>query len=276
MTQRTGITVTGRRIAVTAVALLTAALVAGCDDETPQAAPPPPDPKQELLAAVPTDEDPAFRFTTSDTSGDVSGVIDPVNQGMDIDTVTKDKDFTLEMSFRMVDSRTWMKVNFKGSKDIQKLMKLPTKWMEMDPAKLDGPDTLPTYQGTDPGNAEVIIRAASDVQAGEAGSYTGVIDPSVQPDLADALEGIATLGDAAEPIPFTAVVGADGNLTSLTLKIPAAGKKKASEYVVEYYDFGTTPRSPPSPPTRPRKPPPPPTTSSTADPWPGPGAGLAA
>ncbi|MEW2472658.1 hypothetical protein AB0875_02565 [Micromonospora gifhornensis] len=241
MTQRTGITVTGRRLAVTAVALLTAALVAGCDDETPQAAPPPPDPKQELLAAVPTDEDPAFRFTTSDTSGDVSGVIDPANQGMDIDTVTKDKDFTLEMSFRMVDSRTWMKVNFKGSKDIQKLMKLPTKWMEMDPAKLDGPDTLPTYQGTDPGNAEVIIRAASDVQAGEAGSYTGVIDPSAQPDLADALEGIATLGDAAEPIPFTAVVGADGNLTSLSLKIPAAGKKKASEYVVEYYDFGTTP-----------------------------------
>ena len=241
MTQRTGTTVASRRIAVTVVALFTAALVTGCDDRTPEAAPPP-DPKQELLAAVPTDEDSAFRFTTSDTSGDVSGVVDPVNRGMDIDTVTKDKDFTLEMSFRMVDSRTWMKVNFKGSKDIQKLMKLPTTWMEMDPAKVASPDTLPTYQGTDPGNAEVIIRAATDVQAGEGGTYTGMIDLSDQPDVADALEGVATLGDGAEPIPFTAVVGADGNLTSLTLQIPPAGKKKASEYVIEYYDFGTAPQ----------------------------------
>ncbi|MEV6691740.1 hypothetical protein AB0M35_09785 [Micromonospora sp. NPDC051196] len=242
MTQRTGTTVASRRIAATVVALLTAALVAGCDDkDSPEAAPPPPDPKQELLAAVPTDEDPAFRFTTSDTSGDVSGVIDPANRGMDIETVTKDKDFTLEMSFRMVDSRTWMKVNFKGSKDIQRLMKLPTKWMEMDPTKVDSPDTLPTYQGTDPGNAEVIIRAATDIQAGEGGTYTGVLDLSTQPDLVAALEGVATLGDASGQLPLSAVVGADGNLSSLTLEIPAAGKQKASEYVVEYSDYGTTP-----------------------------------
>ncbi|WP_327023976.1 hypothetical protein [Micromonospora sp. NBC_01739] len=242
MTQPTGTTVTSRRIAVAVVALLTAAMVTGCDDDTPQAAPPPPDPKQELLAAVPTEEDPAFRFVTRDTSGDVSGVVDPANRGMDIDTVTKDKDFTLEMSFRMVDSRTWMKVNFKGSKDIQKLMKLPTKWMEMDPAKIESPDTLPTYQGTDPGNAEAIIRAASEVQAGEGGTYTGVIDLATQPDLVEAMEGLVTLGDGTEPIPFTAVVGPDGNLASLTLEIPPAGKKKASEYVVEYSDFGSTPQ----------------------------------
>ncbi|RIV34129.1 hypothetical protein [Micromonospora radicis] len=240
MTQRTGATVASRRIAVTAVALLTAALVAGCDDRTPAAAPPP-DPKQELLAAVPTDEDPAFRFTTSDTSGDVSGVVDPANRGMDIDTVTKDKDFTLEMSFRMVESRTWMKVNFKGAQNIQKLMKLPTEWMELDPTKIEGPDSLPSYEGTDPGNVEVIIRAATDVQAGEGGTYTGLVDLASRPELVDALEGVATLGDAAEPIPFTAVVGPDGNLSSLTLEIPAQGKRKASEYVVEYFDFGAAP-----------------------------------
>ncbi|TCB99170.1 hypothetical protein E0H26_07170 [Micromonospora zingiberis] len=238
MTQRTGTTVASRRIAVTAVALLTAALVAGCDDK-PEAAPP--DPKQELLAAVPTAEDAAFRFTTSDTSGDVSGVVDPVNRGMDIDTVTKDKEFTLEMSFRMVESRTWMKVNFKGAQDIQKLMKLPTKWMELDPTKIEGPDALPSYEGTDPGNVEVIIRAATDVQAGEGGTYTGVVDLSAQPELVDALEGVAPLGDVVEPIPFTAVVAPDGNLNSFTLQIPAAGKQKASEYVVEYFDFGNAP-----------------------------------
>ncbi|GIJ75837.1 hypothetical protein SAMN05443287_103538 [Micromonospora phaseoli] len=243
MTQRSGTTATTRRLAATAVALLAATLGAGCDDKaTPEAAPPPPDPKQELLAAVPDEQDPAFRFTISDTSGDVSGVIDPANQGMDIDTVTKDKDFTLEMSFRMVESRTWMKVNFKGAQDIQKLMKLPTKWMALDPTKVEGPDSLPSYEGTDPGNVEAIIRAATDVQAGEPGTYTGVVDLSAEPELADNLDGLVTLGDATAQLPLTAIVGADGNLSSLTLDIPAAGKRKASEYVVEYVDFGDAPQ----------------------------------
>ncbi|NLU77142.1 hypothetical protein HCA58_01785 [Micromonospora sp. HNM0581] len=242
MTQCTGTTAAYRRLAALAATLLAATLVVGCEDEAaPEAAPPPPDPKQELLAAVPNDQDPAFRFSTSDASGDVSGVVDPVNQGMNIDTVTKDEDFTLEMSFRMVESRTWVKVNFEGAQDIQKLMKLPTKWMELDPARVEEPDTLPTYEGTDPGNTDAIIRAATDVQAGEPGTYTGVVDLSAAPELADALEGVAALGDAEGQLPFSAVVGADGNLSSLTLEIPAAGKNKASEYVVEYFDFGATP-----------------------------------
>ena len=242
MTQRTGTTATTRRFAATAVVLLAAALVAGCDDKgSGQEAAPPPDPKQELLASVPDDQDPAFRFTTSDASGDVSGVVDPANRGMDIDTVTKDKDFTLKMSFRVVESRTWMKVNFEGAQDIQKLMKLPTKWMELDPTKLKGADSLPTYEGTDPGNAEAIIRAATDVQAGGDGSYTGVVDLSAEPELSAALAGVATLGDAAGQIPLTAVVDPDGKLVSLTLEIPASGKQKASEYVVEYFDFGSAP-----------------------------------
>ncbi|WP_433529991.1 hypothetical protein ACQPYA_27895 [Micromonospora sp. CA-263727] len=240
MTQRTGTTTIIRRSAVTAVALLAATLVAGCDVKFGREAAPP-DPKQQLLAAVPNEQDLPFRFTTSDASGDVSGVVDPANRGMDIDTVTEDKDFTLEMSFRMVESRTWMKVNFKGAQDIQKLMKLPTKWMELDPTKIEGPDSLPTYEGTDPGNAEAIIRAATDVQAGEGGTYSGLIDLATAPELADALEGVVTLGDDAAQIPLSAVVGADGNLSSLTLEIPAAGKQKESTYVVEYFDFGSAP-----------------------------------
>ncbi|WP_341717739.1 hypothetical protein QQG74_28530 [Micromonospora sp. FIMYZ51] len=245
MIQRTGTTAVTRRFAATAVALLAAALVAGCDgkDASPQAAPPPPpDPKQELLAAVPGTDDPAFRFSTSDASGDVSGVVDPVNRGMEMQVVGKEKDFTLEMSFRIVETRTWMKVNFKGEQDLQKLMKLPTTWMELDPAKMAGSEPVPAYEGTDPGNAEVIIRAATDVQAGEGGTYTGVVDFSSQPDLVEAMEGVAPLDKATAPIPLTAVVGPDGNLTSLTLAIPAIGKQKASKYVVEYSDFGTAPQ----------------------------------
>ena len=52
----------------------------------------------------------------------------------------------------------------------------------------------------------------------------------------------AALGEAAKTVPFTAVVGADKHLTSLTLKIPAAGKTKAYDYVVNYADYGTAPK----------------------------------
>ncbi len=245
MTQRTGTTARTRRFAATAVALLAATLMAGCDDKdaSPQAIPPPPpDPKQELLAAVPDAQDPAFRFSTSDASGDVSGTIDPANRGMQMEIVSKDKDFTLEMAFRVVEARTWMRVKFKGERDIQELMKLPTTWMELDPAKIKGAEPLPTYEGNDPGNAEVIIRAASDVQAGEGGTYTAVVDFSTQPELVEAMAEVAPLGDVTEPVPLTALVGPDGNLASLTLEIPAIGKRKASEYVVEYSDFGTAPQ----------------------------------
>ncbi|SCL20246.1 hypothetical protein GA0070616_1933 [Micromonospora nigra] len=244
MTLRTGTT---RRVGTAAVAVLAVVLAGGCtgSDDSGGAAPTPspsPDPKADLLAAVPDEEDPAFRFTSADNTGDVSGVVDPLNRGLDIDTVVKEKDFTLTMSFRVLESRTWMKVDFKGAEELHDLMKLPKEWMELDLAKLDDPAGAPTYDGTDPGNTRTIIRAASDIQEQE-GTYTGVVDLTADPAVAEVLEDVdvVELADAARQVPLTAQVDAEGNLTSLVLEIPAAGKRKATEYAVRYFDYGTTP-----------------------------------
>ncbi|MBO4209475.1 hypothetical protein [Micromonospora echinofusca] len=71
------------------------------------------------------------------------------------------------------------------------------------------------------------------------GRYAGVIDLTAG-EAAKVLdeEQMTALGDVAKQVPFTAVVGADGNLGSLTLELPAAGGQKAYRYVVTYTDYG--------------------------------------
>ncbi|MGK5523207.1 hypothetical protein ACSNN9_28150, partial [Micromonospora sp. URMC 107] len=259
MTQRTGAAGRVRRVATAAAALLAAtSLVAGCGDddsqETPTASSPTPsaspsaNPKSTLLAAVPTEEDPAFRFSGSDPSGAVTGVVDPAGKGMDLTVTEKDEelDFTMKLSFRLIEQRSWMKVSFDGAEQLSSMLKLPKKWMELDHAKLTDPASVPYYEGADPGNTGAILRAAADTVTDQGGgTYAGTVDLThgehVRQAMADAVD-VDALGAAAKTIPFTAVVGADGNLTSLILEIPAAGKHKATKYVVTYFDFGKAPK----------------------------------
>ncbi|WP_442934074.1 hypothetical protein [Micromonospora sp. CPCC 205561] len=259
MRQRTGTGGRVRRAATAAAALLAAtSLAAGCGDDdaqdTPAASSPVPsaspsaNPKSTLLAAVPDEEDPAFRFSGSDPTGVVTGVVDPAGKGMDLTLTEKDEKlgFTMKLSFRLIEQRSWMKVSFDGADELSSMLKLPKKWMELDHAKLTDPASVPYYEGADPGNAGAILRAAGDTVTDQGGgTYTGTVDLThgehVRQAVADALD-VDALGPAAKQVPFTAVVGADGNLTSLTLEIPAAGKNKATKYVVRYFDFGKAPK----------------------------------
>ncbi|RLK13921.1 hypothetical protein DER29_4955 [Micromonospora sp. M71_S20] len=259
MTQRTGTAGRVRRVATAAAVLLAAtSLLAGCGDDDTQDSPaasspvpsasPSANPKSTLLAAVPDEEDPAFRFSGSDPTGVVTGVVDPAGKGMDLTVTEKDEklDFTMKLSFRLIEQRSWMKVSFDGAEELSSMLKLPKKWMELDHAKLTDPASVPYYEGADPGNTGAILGAAGDTVTDQGGgTYTGTVDLThgehVRQAMADAVD-VDALGAAAKTIPFTAVVGADGNLTSLTLEIPAAGKNKATKYVVKYFDFGKAPK----------------------------------
>ncbi|MCM0675016.1 hypothetical protein NCC78_09985 [Micromonospora phytophila] len=252
MTQRTGTAGTIRWVASTAAAVLAATALAGCagtDGAGGSAAPAPSpsvSPKSALLAAVPDEKDPAFRFSGSDLTGKVSGMVDPAAGGMELTVAEKVAELksTMSLSFRVIGQQAWMRVTFDGKQDINALLKLPKRWMALDNAKIEDPADAPVYEGTDPGNTATIIRTAETVEEKGDGTYVGTVDLTKGQDVATAMEGldIAALGDAAKQVPFTAVVGADGNLTSLTLDIPAAGKQKASKYVVRYFDFGKAPK----------------------------------
>ncbi|MCW3842740.1 hypothetical protein ONA70_21810 [Micromonospora yasonensis] len=256
MTQRIGTAATIRRVAGIATAVLaTAALSAGCGTtndtsaggtgSTP-AASPSVDPKAVLLAAVPVEEDPGFRFSIVDGTDKVVGVVDPAAHAMELGLSQKndDPEFTMDLTFRMIDDKSWMRVKLKGISGLHEMLKLPKHWMTLDRTKLDDPTDAPVYEGTDPANTAAIIRTADTVEDKGNGTYTGFADLTNGQDVATAVDGVdvAALGEAARKVPFTAVVGPDGNLTSLTLDIPAGGKQKAITFVVRYFDFGKAPK----------------------------------
>lgn len=251
MTNGTGTAGIIRRVSTAmALAVAVATLVGACGgrDTEPASAPPSTPaatPKEALLASVPDGTEGSFRFTGRDASSDISGLIDPAVKGMQLSTSSKDQElgFTMKMAFLVIDEQIWMKVNFTGAEGLTGLPKLPKRWLKLDRAKLTDGETAPTYEGTDPGNAGPLIEAATSVEEQRPGRYAGVID-LVSGEAAQLLEAdeMKALGAAAGAVPFTAVVGPDGNLTSLTLQIPEAGNRKAYPYVVEYLDYGTAPK----------------------------------
>ena len=51
----------------------------------------------------------------------------------------------------------------------------------------------------------------------------------------------AALGEQAKAVPFEARTDAQGRLSRMLVRIPAAGKTKASTYEVTYADYGSAP-----------------------------------
>ncbi len=252
MTQRFGSVVSLRRTAALATAVLaTAVLSAGCGtgdatEGTGPAPSPSADPKAALLAAVPDEKDPAFRFTTIEGADKFDGVVDPAARGLELSMSEKSKDpeFTMGMTFRVIEEDIWMRVKITGMAGLQDMMKLPKRWMLLDRTKLNDASDVPVYQNADPANMAAVIRTAETVEDRGDGTYAGFADLTANADIRESFTtvDVAALGDAAKKVPFTAVVGPDGNLTSLTLELPAAGKQKAMKVVAKYYDFGKAPK----------------------------------
>lgn len=263
MTRRTCATPLARRVTVGSATVLAAGvLLTGCGLVSSEP-PPPPTPKDALLAAVPGEKTPAFRFSGVDAVGRrITGAVDPTGKGMELNIAPADAeseneaeaeneaeseaeseneaDFSLAMSFRVVDQRSWLRVHFEGAAELNELLELPRQWMELDQSKLSNPQV---YDGADIGNAGVIIRAADAVQQQADGAYTGTVDLTAGPEIAEAVAevDVAALGEQATSIPFTAVVGSDGHLDTLTMEIPAVDEQPAAEFLVRYYDYGNAP-----------------------------------
>jgi hypothetical protein len=251
MRRNTGAAALIRRGSVTLAAFVAVAASAGgcgpADKDGSAAAPSTPSqsPRETLLASVPDDSKGPFRFSGKDATNDISGSVDPTAKGMLLSTSVKDPEhrFTMKMAFLVIDQQTWMKVSFTGAKGVTGLPKLPAKWLKLDRAKIKDAGTAPVYDGVDQGNSGPLLDAATKVEDKGSGQYTGVIDLT-QGSAAQVLEPdqMTALGAAAKAIPFRAKIGADKNLASLTLDIPAAGKAKAFQYSVNYRDYGSAPK----------------------------------
>ncbi|MGV9215907.1 hypothetical protein ACTFTM_28985 [Micromonospora sp. RB23] len=246
MTQATGTAGTIRRTVGTVAAVLAATtLLAGCGTGSePAAAPsssPSASPKDALLDAVPDGTEGAFRFSGKDASSTMDGRVDPAAKAVELHLLMPPDDGVVaKVSILVIDDQSWVKLKLTGRPG---LPKFPAKWMKLDRTKLTDAESIPSYDGVDQGNAGPLIQAASSVQEKSPGQYVGFIDVSAG-EAAKALEDgeAAALGEAGKKVPFTAVVGADKHLASLTLKMPAVGETKAYDYVVKYADYGSAPK----------------------------------
>ncbi|WP_159104739.1 hypothetical protein [Plantactinospora sp. BB1] len=201
--------------------------------------------KQTLLETVPDGSEGPFRFSGKDGTDDVSGSVDPAVKGLELSTAIKDPEhgFTTTIAFRVVGEDIWTKISFTGTEGLTGLPKLPNKWLKLDPAKLTDSENVPKYEGTDPGNAGPLLQAATSVTEAGSGKYSGSIDlTSGEAAKVLSAEQMTALGEAAKQVPFTASVDGEQRLTSLTLDVPAAGSAKPFQYVVNYRDFGSTPK----------------------------------
>jgi hypothetical protein len=207
-------------------------------------------PRDALLKAVPDTKVGAYRFDIKGGETPMSGVLDAPKKTVQIKIVQKEPDIglTLTMTSLIIDKKGWMKIAFTPA-NLPGLPKLPKKWVLLDPDKIKDQDNSPLQYGdeTDPGYVSLLVHGSSDLKETSPGHYAGTTDltQSTKAEIVDA-KTLTALGEKAKAVPFTAVIDAEGRLSSAVVKIPAAGKTKASTYQVTYSGYGDT-ATPPAP-----------------------------
>jgi len=239
-----------RRAGLSVLLAVGVAAVGGCGvaDAVKDAAPAsaqPLAPRDALLESLPDTSTGSFRFTVEDGRTPTAGEIDAGKQSYRVGFRYRQPDagFTLHSDYLVVRERSWIKIKFTGAKGLTGLPKLPKKWMLLDPAKVKTKDVPVAYENeTDPGDAGTVLRAIVEVEQTSPGHYAGTTDLTQQGEveIVDAAR-LRALGPKARAVPFEATVDSQGRLTSTVVRIPAAGKSKASEYEVTYTGYGSTP-----------------------------------
>ncbi|MET8148161.1 hypothetical protein ACIBSW_31480 [Actinoplanes sp. NPDC049668] len=237
-----------RPAAFAALVAAFAAATGGClaesaPDPAASASPAPLPPREALLKSLPDAGTGSFRFATKGGGMSASGAFDGARHSYRIDLRYREPEFgfTLHSDFLVVEEQTWIRMKFTDAEGLVGLPKLPKKWMLIDPARIENKDDIPLgYDAdTDPGEAGAVLRSAVEVRQTGAGEFAGTTDLTRQGDL-EIVEPdrLAALGARARAVPFEATVDGQGRLVSAVVKIPAAGKFKASRYEVTYTDFG--------------------------------------
>ncbi|NMO55549.1 hypothetical protein HH310_30735 [Actinoplanes sp. TBRC 11911] len=242
------------RITGPAAALLTLSIaLTGCSVASDDTAAPAPakktvTPHDALFQSVPGDDAGAYKFeVTQPDQTSLSGYYDAAHRAFDMKISYRehddDIDLTLTMNALVRDEGTWMKAAFKPA-NLPGLPKLPSKWMKLDTSRVKdaGSQGFITFNedNADPGDVYFLAMHAATVTETGSGQFAGTTDITSVPTGDELLDEatLKALGAKAKTVPFTAVVDAQGHLTSMTLKIPAAGKSKAGTYTVKYSDYG--------------------------------------
>ncbi|GAA3949570.1 hypothetical protein [Actinoplanes auranticolor] len=202
-------------------------------------------PRDALLKSLPDASTGSFKFTVEGGEAPAAGEIDASKRSYRVGFRYREPEagFTLHSDYLVVKEQAWIKIRFTGTEGLTGLPKLPKKWMLIDPAKVKDDDVPVRYDNeTDPGEAGTVLRAIVAVERTSDGHFAGTTDLTQQGDAAIVDAGrLKALGEKARAVPFEATVDDQGRLTSTIVRIPAAGKVKATRYAITYTGYGATP-----------------------------------
>lgn len=113
-------------------------------------------------------------------------------------------------------------------------------WTHLDVSRLPEGANVGLRPGQiDPVNTANLLGAATDVRSTGANSYAGSVDLTKAVGLAGVDQvTIDSYGSAAQKVPFTAGLDAQGRLSALTIQLPAANGQQAQPLEVLYTDYG--------------------------------------
>jgi hypothetical protein len=233
-----------KRLALTGALLITGAGLSACGvTDTVQETVEQVSAATTLAKGVPGSATPAFRYSVKGGQQSFSGVLDAPNKSATSDFFEKipDSDITLTMKFLVIEKQAWAKISFDNAPADAGLPKFPKKWMKLDQGKLakDSAEDL-TYEGeTDPGFVSTLLTAGADLKETGKGTYAGTTDltKSTEAEIVDA-DTLKALGEKAKAVPLEVTLDAEGRVIKAVVRIPAAGKTKASTYEVVYDQYG--------------------------------------
>jgi hypothetical protein len=215
------------------------------NDTATAASPTPVDAKQALADSVKALAEGNFKFTMADHEATGSGSVHEPSKSAQMDMTIKDADGEGKIGFVVVGQDQWIKMDF--GPEINQLLKLPKKWMHIDPAKVKDSETLKEMSvdfgnadEIDPAGSGTILKAVVTAEKTADGTYSGTVDLTKATDAGMVDEEVVTkLADKAKAIPFTATVDGQGRLTKLSLDMPAAGDVPAHKLEASYSDYGS-------------------------------------
>jgi hypothetical protein len=215
----------------------------------------PVDAKQALADSVKVLAEGNFKFTLADSESTGSGSVHAPSKSAQLQAKAKSAgEGEFGLGFVIADQDRWIKLDL--GPELNDALKLPKKWMHIDPAKVTDSELLKEMsiefgnaEKVDPVGSAIILRSLVTAERTGDGAYSGTVDLTKATDagLVDE-DDVGKLADKAKAIPFTATVDGQGRLTKLTMQIPAVGAVAAHELEATYSDYGnaTAAQKPPA------------------------------
>ncbi|GAA2395414.1 hypothetical protein GCM10010170_110160 [Dactylosporangium salmoneum] len=202
----------------------------------------PADPKETLLGSLKEYDKGIYdvAFTARDGSG--SAAVDATQKHAHIKLASTEGDVKFSMELLVLEPEAYLKMDMGAMATAVPGLELLNgkKWIHVDRSKIkDSQELSIKADEADLLGVEALLKSAQGVQAAGDKKYTGTLDLS-KADKSPMTDEEVTkaLGDKAASVPFTATLGADGQLSELVIDVPAAGDKAAHQLKMTLSNYG--------------------------------------